>query len=87
MIDTRRAVYLGKRFRLNTDLPGIEELANGGRQVVNVPAGEVISVLSERTPADRRLVDVRWGERKLIMFVDQIEKCGQEVGFQRFFDI
>ena len=47
----------------------------GDHQVaVRVPAGEVITVLSGPRPDDKRLVDIQWRDKKLVMFYDDVEK-------------
>ncbi len=41
-----------------------------------VPAGETVTVLSGPRPDDKRLVDVQWGDKKLVMFYEDIQKRG-----------
>ena len=64
----------GRRFQLLADTLGVE----GGdhRVAVRVPAGETITVLSGPRQDDKRLVDVRWGNKKLVMFYEDIQKRG-----------
>jgi hypothetical protein len=68
----------GRRFQLLTETLGVE----GGdhRLAVRVPAGEVITVLSGPRPDDKRLVEVRWGNKKLVMFYEDIQKRGDLKG-------
>ncbi len=44
-----------------------------------IPAGETARVLSGPCPDDRRLVDVLWGNRNLIIFVQDLESRGEEI--------
>ena len=71
----------GKRFRLLAETLGIETLdGNGDRLAVMVPAGETITVLSGPRPDDKRMVDVQWGDKKLVMFYEDIQKRGSQSG-------
>ena len=74
-------MYTGKRFRLKTETLGIEEALNK-RVAVQVPPGEIVTVLSGPRPDDRRLVDVLWGKRKLVMFTQDIDTRGEAVRSQ-----
>ena len=57
---------------------GIESLGDQ-RTAIQVPAGEVIEVLSGPKPDDKRMVDVRWGERTLVMFTEDITSRSEEI--------
>ena len=74
-----RVVLTGKRFRLTRDTLGIEG-SHENRAAVSVPAGEVVLILSGPRLYDQRLVDVLWGKRPLVMFAEDIERGGEEVG-------
>jgi hypothetical protein len=66
----------GKRFRLKADTIAIE--TNGDERIaIHVPAGSVITVESGPRPDDRRLLDVRWDDRKIVMFADDIQNRGE----------
>ena len=68
----------GKKFRLNRETISIETVGEV-RRVVMVPAGDVVTVLSGPTPDDKRMVDVRWNGRTLVMFAVDIRGRGDEV--------
>jgi hypothetical protein len=68
----------GKKFRLTAATLAVESMAEG-RRPVEVTAGETITVLYGPKPKDRMLVDVRWKDRTLVMFAEDIEKRGQEI--------
>jgi hypothetical protein len=69
----------GKRFRLKADTIAIE--TNGDKRIaLHVPAGSVITVESGPKPDDRRMLDIRWDGRKIVMFVDDVQKRGEQVG-------
>ena len=44
-----------------------------------IPANAVIEVLSGPRPDDKRMVDVLWEDRNLVMFAEDITKRGEEV--------
>jgi hypothetical protein len=44
-----------------------------------VPAGETITVLSGPRPEDSRTVDVQWGDKKLVMLYEDIQKRSEQV--------
>ena len=74
----------GKRFKLTAEILGITpidgDVRNGpDRTVVQVPAGELVTILSGPRPEDQRLVDVVWRNKKLIMFCDDVMKRGEQV--------
>lgn len=72
----------GKRFHLKSEILCIEE-TECGRVAVTIPAGEVLMVLNGPRPDDRRMVEIEWGERKLVTFVDDLRRRGEEVRFRR----
>jgi len=69
----------GHRFRLLVETLGIESTDEDHRIAVLVPAGETITVLSGPRPDDKRMVDVQWGDKKLVMFYEDIQKRSDEV--------
>ena len=71
-------MFSGKQYKLRQDTLGIES-DNGERVAVNVPAGDIIEVLSGPRPDDQRMVDVLWGEHTLVMFTDDILRRGDEI--------
>ena len=40
---------------------------------------ETVIVLSGPRPDDMRMVDVQWGDKKLVMFYEDIQKRGEQV--------
>jgi hypothetical protein len=69
----------GKRFRLKAETIAIE--TNGDKRIaIHVPAGSVVTVESGPRPDDRRMLDIRWEGRKILMFADDIQKRGEPVG-------
>ena len=62
----------GKRFLVKAPILGIQTVAHY-REVVRVPAGEIVEIVSGPRPDDKRLVDVRWGTRQLVMFAEDIQ--------------
>ena len=71
-------MYTGKRFRLKQGTLAIEGSADH-RTAIMVPGGETVLVLSGPRPDDRRMADVLWDNRALVMFVDDIEQRSEEV--------
>ena len=69
----------GKHFRLVVETLGIETTDGDNRIPVKVPAGETIALLSGPGPGDMRMVDVQWGDKKLVMFYEDIQKRGEQV--------
>ena len=69
----------GHRFRLLVETLGIDSTDEDHRIAVLVPAGETITVLSGPRPDDKRMVDVQWGDKKLVMFYEDIQKRSDEV--------
>jgi len=74
-------VLTGKKFRLNRETIAIETIGEV-RGVVMVPPGEILTVLHGPTPDDKRMVDVRWNDRTLVMFAVDIQGRGDEVAEQ-----
>jgi hypothetical protein len=72
-------MHTGKYFRLNAPALGIETI--GVRQeTVQIPAGEIVTVLSGPRSDDSKMLDVLWHNRTLVMFVEDIQARGQEIG-------
>jgi len=65
-----------KQFQLVAQTLGIQPLNGGNRVAVIVPAGETIPVLSGPRSDDKRLVDVKWGDKQLVMFYEDVQKRG-----------
>jgi hypothetical protein len=70
--------FIGKHFRLNTATLGIETVGSH-TEAVRVPAGDVIVALSGPRSDDARMISVRWNNKTLVMFVEDIEARGLEV--------
>jgi hypothetical protein len=75
------AMLTGKRFRLKTAALGIETIDENeeNKQAVSVPAGEIVSATGGPRPDDKRLVDVLWCDKKLVMFYQDIQNRGEQV--------
>ena len=71
-------MFTGKRFRLKNSILGIES-SDEQRIAIMVPTNAAIEVLSGPRPDDKRMVDVLWEDRKLVMFAEDITKRGEEV--------
>jgi hypothetical protein len=69
----------GHRFRLLIETLGIETIDDDERIAVRVPAGEIITVVSSPRPDDKRMVDVQWGDTKLVMFYEDIQNRSENV--------
>ena len=69
----------GQRFNLLIETLGIETIDDEDRIAVKVPAEEIITVLNGPRPDDKRMVDVQWGDKKLVMFYEDIQKRSAEV--------
>jgi len=71
----------GQRFRLLRATLGIQ--TNDGddqnRVALHVPAGELVTVVSGPRPDDKRMVDVLWHQKKLVMFYEDIQSRGERV--------
>jgi hypothetical protein len=74
--ETHHTVLTGKQFRLLAETLGITPLHGDNRLAVMVPAGETITVLSGPRPDDKRMVDVQWGDKQLMMFYEDVQKRG-----------
>ena len=72
-----RRMLTGKRIRLKIETLAIETDSDGKRIAVTVPGGEVVRVLSGPRPDDRRMVDVLWDKRALVMFAEDLERRGE----------
>ena len=71
-------VLTGKVFRLTRDTLAIETFeAEAERRPISLPAGTVIRVVRNPRPDDMRLVDVRWNNKKLVMFAEDLQTRGK----------
>lgn len=68
----------GKRFRLKATLLGIESIGTRG-DAVQIPPGEVVTVVCGPTSEDSRMIDVLWNGRAIVMFVDDIQMRAREI--------
>ena len=73
----------GQHLSLLIETLGIETIGEENRVAVMVPAGETVTVLSGPRPDDMRMVDVQWGDKKLVMFYEDIQKGGESVKSKR----
>jgi hypothetical protein len=72
-------VLTGEHFRLRVETLGLEISNDDNRSPVQVPVGQIITVLSGPRPDDKRLVEVQWGGKKLVMFVEDIRTRAEQV--------
>jgi hypothetical protein len=68
----------GKRFRLKRATVSIETIGDD-RLMVMIPSGSVVTVLSGPRPDDKRMLDVSWENRVLVMFAIDLEGRGEEI--------
>jgi hypothetical protein len=71
----------GKRFRLKIETLGIETVGDV-RHAVQIPQGSVVKILGGPRPDDRRMLDVLWDSRVLVMFAEDIGTRGEEIANQ-----
>lgn len=69
----------GKTFRLRAEILAISTLPDGKRLAVTIPAGEIFRVLRGPRPADRRMVDIIWKARTLVVFEEDIDRRWDEI--------
>jgi hypothetical protein len=68
----------GKRFRLKEATLAID--SNGERKIaITVPVGEIVEVIRGPRPDDKRMLDVRWNGRTLVMFAEDVENRGEKI--------
>jgi hypothetical protein len=72
-------MYTGKCFRLKEAVLGIEK-REGRHMAVPIPSGEMVVVLSGPALTDIRMVSVQWQGRQLVMFAEDLESRGTELG-------
>jgi len=68
----------GKRFRLKRETLSIETIGED-RRIVLIPVDGIVTVLSGPRPDDKRMVDVTWENRTLVMFAIDLQIRGQEI--------
>jgi len=64
---------------LRREMLAIATESDGKRIAVIIPQGERFRVLSGPRPDDRRIVDVLWSKRTVVVFADDIERHCIEV--------
>lgn len=69
----------GQHFRLRVETLGLEISDDDNRSPLKVPAGQIITVLNGLCQDDKRLVEVQWGGKKLVMFVEDIRTRAEQV--------
>jgi hypothetical protein len=68
----------GKRFRLKLATLAID--SSGGKRIaVTVPVGAIIEVAEAPRPENGWMLVVRWNEKALRMFVEDVEDRGEEI--------
>jgi hypothetical protein len=70
------ARFAGKQFRTILATIALEEVDQHDC-TITVPAGDIVRALSGSTPHDPRLVDVLWGDRKLVMLAEDLTFCDE----------
>jgi hypothetical protein len=68
----------GQSFRLKMQTLGIETVGDA-RYAVQVPQGSVVKILGGPRPDDRRMVDVLWNGKALVMFAEDVGTRGEKV--------
>lgn len=68
----------GKTFKLFRTAPGLE-IVNQTRHFIRVPAGEILRVVGGQDSDDERMIDVRWKDRTVEMFAEDVQSSGKEV--------
>jgi hypothetical protein len=71
-------VLTGKHFRLKVETLGLA-LIDGKRVAVPIRAGSIVVVSSGPRPHDMRMIDVLWEGQTLVMFLEDVQKRGEEV--------
>ena len=71
----------GKRYRLTYPTLAIETKGDE-RIAVTLPKDEIIEVVGGPRHDDTRMVDIRWLERDLVMFVADLYARGEYIGGQ-----
>lgn len=69
-------MYSGKQIRLKRTTLSIETVRDE-RLLVMVPTGSVVIVVGGPLPHDRRMVDVLWDGRALVMFAIDLQVRGR----------
>jgi hypothetical protein len=70
----------GKSFRLKREILAIETIEESrDRRAIYVPVGAMITVESGPHPDDQRLVDVRWSDKNLVVFSEDLTSRGEPV--------
>ena len=68
----------GKRFRLRIAILALD--TSGGKRIaVTVPMGGIIEVAEDPRPENGWMLVVRWNEKALRMFVEDVEDRGEEI--------
>jgi hypothetical protein len=68
----------GKRFRLRTAILALD--TSGGKRIaVTVPIGGIIEVAEAPRPEKGGMLVVRWNEKTLRMFVEDVRDRGEEI--------
>jgi len=71
-------MFTGRQFELKTPTMAIESVA-GKREVVTIPAGAKVKVVSGPRDGDR-MIDVLWNGREVVIFLVDLESRGKAVG-------
>ena len=68
----------GQAFRLKREILAMER-ADDSRRAIYVPIGEMVTVQSGPRPDDKRLVEICWSDKKLVVFLDDLTNRGEPV--------
>ena len=69
----------GKAFRIKREILAIETFDESNRRAIYVPIGSMVTVQSGPRPDDRRLVDICWSDRTLVVFSEDLHSRGEPV--------
>jgi hypothetical protein len=69
----------GKIFRLKAEILGVETIS-GQRHAVHIPQGDTVTVLSGPKPDDKRMIDVRWRDKQVVLFAEDMQTRGEQIG-------
>jgi hypothetical protein len=75
-------VLTGKHFRLKVPTIGLAWI-DDKRVAIPIPEGSTVVVLSGPRPDDMRMIEVLWEGQSLVMFVEDVQKRGEEVTTKR----
>ncbi len=69
---------LRKQLRLKTTVFAVDAMAGRGRALF-VPAGEIVEVMESPHAKATPMVEIRWGDKVLMLFAADVEDCTEEL--------